>query len=165
MLGCLIVSGSSVHGILQARILQWVAISCSRGSSWPRYETHFFWVSSIGKWILYHLCGLGSQREDILKVLEGKEREVFQNKLYGESATKGDFFLIDMIALLYEPLYIFKIMFCFFKVMIFFILISSIYLKSSRWLTNWQATVDIVIFLNFMTLIGKKVGNCKAKIL
>ena len=28
--------GSSVHGILQARILNWVAISSSRGSSWPR---------------------------------------------------------------------------------------------------------------------------------
>ena len=28
--------GSSVHGISQARILEWVAISISRGSSWPR---------------------------------------------------------------------------------------------------------------------------------
>ena len=28
--------GSSVHGILRARILEWVAISFSRGSSWPR---------------------------------------------------------------------------------------------------------------------------------
>ena len=28
--------GSSVHGILQARILEWVAIPLSRGSSWPR---------------------------------------------------------------------------------------------------------------------------------
>ena len=28
--------GSSVHRILQARILEWVAISFSRGSSWPR---------------------------------------------------------------------------------------------------------------------------------
>ena len=32
--------GSSVHGILQARILQWVAISLSRGSSRPRDRTH-----------------------------------------------------------------------------------------------------------------------------
>ena len=31
--------GSSVHGILQARILEWVAISFSRGSSWPRNRT------------------------------------------------------------------------------------------------------------------------------
>ena len=28
--------GSSIHGILQARILEWVATSLSRGSSWPR---------------------------------------------------------------------------------------------------------------------------------
>ena len=31
--------GSSVPGILQARILEWVAISFSRGSSWPRDQT------------------------------------------------------------------------------------------------------------------------------
>ena len=34
--------GSSVYGIFQARILEWVAISFSRGSSWPRDRT---WVS------------------------------------------------------------------------------------------------------------------------
>ena len=31
--------GSSIHGILQARILEWVAISFSRGSSQPRDQT------------------------------------------------------------------------------------------------------------------------------
>ena len=31
--------GSSVHGILQARILAWVAIQFLRGSSWPRSQT------------------------------------------------------------------------------------------------------------------------------
>ena len=31
--------GSSLHGILQARVLEWVAISFSRGSSWPRDQT------------------------------------------------------------------------------------------------------------------------------
>ena len=39
--------GSSVHGILQARILEWVAIPFSRGSSWPRDQTHISWVSYI----------------------------------------------------------------------------------------------------------------------
>ena len=34
--------GSSVHGILQARILEWVTISFSRGSSPPRDQT---WIS------------------------------------------------------------------------------------------------------------------------
>ena len=32
--------GSSVHGILQARILGWVATPFSRGSSWPRDQAH-----------------------------------------------------------------------------------------------------------------------------
>ena len=36
--------GSSVHGILQARILEWVAISFSRENSWPGDRT---WVSEI----------------------------------------------------------------------------------------------------------------------
>ena len=31
--------GSSVHGIFQAIVLEWIAIFCSRGSSWPRYQT------------------------------------------------------------------------------------------------------------------------------
>ena len=32
-------ASSSVHGILQARILEWVAVSLSRGTSWPRDHT------------------------------------------------------------------------------------------------------------------------------
>ena len=32
-------SGSSVHGIFQARVLEWIAISFSRGSSRPRNRT------------------------------------------------------------------------------------------------------------------------------
>ena len=61
--------GSSVHGILQARILEWVAMPSSRGSSWPRDQTtstriagrffttespsqgtHFAGRSSLGHW-------------------------------------------------------------------------------------------------------------------
>ena len=46
--------GSSVNGIFQARILQWVAISSSRGSSPPRDRTRISCVSCIGRRILYH---------------------------------------------------------------------------------------------------------------
>ena len=46
--------GSSAHGISQARILEWVAISSSRGSSQPRDRTHVSCGSSSGKQILYH---------------------------------------------------------------------------------------------------------------
>ena len=46
--------GSSVHGILQARILEWVAISSSRGSSQPRDQTRVSCASCIGRQILCH---------------------------------------------------------------------------------------------------------------
>jgi len=36
---------SSVHGFLQARILEWVAIPFSRGSSWPRNQTQVSWIA------------------------------------------------------------------------------------------------------------------------
>ena len=46
--------GSSVHGILQARILEWIAMPSSRRSSWPRDETLLSCASCIGRQILYH---------------------------------------------------------------------------------------------------------------
>ena len=61
--------GSSVHGILQARILEWVAISFSRGSSRPRDRTQFSHIegrrfnlpgSPSLQAILYHLRYQGS---------------------------------------------------------------------------------------------------------
>ena len=45
---------SSVHGILQARILEWVAMPSSRGSSRPRDQIHVSCVSCNGRWVLYH---------------------------------------------------------------------------------------------------------------
>ena len=48
-------SGSCIHGIFQARVLEWIAISFPRGSSWPRNWTQ---VSHIaGR--LYHLSHQG----------------------------------------------------------------------------------------------------------
>ena len=55
---------SSVHGIFQARVLEWVAISFSRGSSWPRDRTqitriagrHFtVWTTREALPPIYHL--------------------------------------------------------------------------------------------------------------
>ena len=82
--------GSSIHGILQARVQEWVAISFSRGSSQPRDRTRVScipgrrfnrWatkgspygfpnpgikpecpVSCIGRWILYHQHHLWSPK-------------------------------------------------------------------------------------------------------
>ena len=48
--------GSSIHGVLQARILEWVTMPSSRGSSWPRDQTRvsciahrFFTIWAIRK--------------------------------------------------------------------------------------------------------------------
>ena len=50
----------SVHGILQARILEWVFMTSSRGSSWPRDLTGISYISCMGRWVLYHYHYLGS---------------------------------------------------------------------------------------------------------
>ena len=49
--------GSSVHGILQARVLKWVAIFFSRGSFRPRDQTR---VPCVGRRVLYHLTHQGN---------------------------------------------------------------------------------------------------------
>ena len=46
--------GPSVDGVFHARILKWVAISSSRGSSWPRDQTHISCISCMAREILYH---------------------------------------------------------------------------------------------------------------
>jgi len=55
--------GSSVHGILQARILEWVAISYSRGSFQPRAQTCFSYISCIARRILYQMCHLRETKQ------------------------------------------------------------------------------------------------------
>ena len=46
--------GSSAHGILQTRMLQWVAMLSSRGSSGLRDQTCVSYVSCIARWVLHH---------------------------------------------------------------------------------------------------------------
>ena len=69
--------GSSVYGISQERILEWIAISFSRGSSQPRGQTH---ISCIGRQVLYHRAIRETQGKRI-------ERNYF-NKTLRKSATK-----------------------------------------------------------------------------
>ena len=66
------VPGSSVHGILQARILEWVAISFSRGSSQPRDQNHISYVSCIG----YMLCGTCEKKK--------KKKSMRERELHGD---------------------------------------------------------------------------------
>ena len=59
--------GSSTHGILQARILEWVAISFSRGTFWPRDRTQHYRQNRILHYrqILYWLSYQGSPRRHV----------------------------------------------------------------------------------------------------
>ena len=50
--------GSSVHGILQAKILEWVTMFSSSGSFWPGDRT----LTCTGRKALYHWRHLGSHR-------------------------------------------------------------------------------------------------------
>ena len=50
----LVACQAPLSGILQARILELVTISSSRGFSWPRDQIRLSWVSWVGRWILYY---------------------------------------------------------------------------------------------------------------
>ena len=51
-MGCSLL-GSSAHGILQVRILEWVAMPSPRVSSWPKDQISVSYVSCIGRQVLY----------------------------------------------------------------------------------------------------------------
>ena len=59
----------SVHGIFQVRILEWVAMPSSRGSSWPMDWTHISCISYFGRWILYHWATWEAHRILVLSEL------------------------------------------------------------------------------------------------
>ena len=69
-------SRSSVHGILQARELEWVAISFSKGSSQPRDQTYLHC-----RQILYQLSHSGSSDNSAGK-------EIINQPLSGEKTVK-----------------------------------------------------------------------------
>ena len=74
--------GSSVHGILQARILQWVAMPSSRGSSQPKD-----WTTSLGSSCIADVfftaepLGMPSKRARHLKICFIKEDMTLKNNL------------------------------------------------------------------------------------
>ena len=46
--------GSSVHGILQARIVEWPVKYPSPGDLSPKTHTHVPYIPCIGRWVLHH---------------------------------------------------------------------------------------------------------------
>ena len=82
-------SGSSVHGIFQARILEQVAISFSRGSSWPRNWTQVFCIAgrfftsrATGEAHLYFsvISNLPKSPTQLCLTIKKKSTISFQNK-------------------------------------------------------------------------------------
>ena len=68
--------GSSVHGISQARILEWVAIPFSSGTSLPRGQTP---VSCLISCIAGEFFTTGTTREELLKIIWIYSEESLQN--------------------------------------------------------------------------------------
>ena len=71
--------GFSDKGISQARILEWVAISFSKGSSPPRDWIHISCISCIGKQILYHWATKKGLRNGTAESICHKENWVLKN--------------------------------------------------------------------------------------
>ena len=72
----------SVHGIFQARILEWVAIFYSRGSSQPSDWTHISCVSCICRQILYHWATCKKVNIGELKWLKVSDTTDIKKKCY-----------------------------------------------------------------------------------
>ena len=58
--------GSSVHGILQARILEWVVIPFPKRSSRFKSRTRILYVPCVGRWVLYHKRHLGGDAATVV---------------------------------------------------------------------------------------------------
>ena len=79
--GCKESDTASVYGIFQVTILEWVAISYSRGSSWSRDRTLVSCISCIGRQMVYQLRHLGchsvlgySQLINNIMIVSGEQR-------------------------------------------------------------------------------------------
>ena len=75
--------GSSVYWTSQAKTLEWVAISSSRGSSWPRDWTC---ISCIGRRVLYHWA----TREPICNIRLDESLSVSSKKVSSPFHSKGN---------------------------------------------------------------------------
>ena len=59
IMDCIALQAPLSKGILQTKILEWIAIRSSRGSSQPRDQTHDSYISWIGWWVFHHYHHLG----------------------------------------------------------------------------------------------------------
>ena len=94
-----------VHGILQARILEWVAIPFSRGSSQPRDQTQGLLYC---RWIIYQLRNKGSPRILEWVAYPFSSRSSWPRNCIGVSCIAGGFFTNWAIREASSPGYISK---------------------------------------------------------
>ena len=97
--------GSSVHGALQARILEWVAMPSSSGSSQPRVRTCISYVSCIGRWVLCHLYHLGSPWVQLK--MQGSSWRQRQNPFGKGIILRAEFIEEDESAQDFEPWWVY----------------------------------------------------------
>ena len=85
---------SSVHGIFLAKMLEWGAISYSRGSSWPRNQTHVSGISCIGRQIFLQLAPPGKPSDEAVSQIIGsfssETQSETRNLIWGVSKQKAD---------------------------------------------------------------------------
>ena len=67
-----------VHGVFQARLLEWFSISYSRWSSQPGDRTLLSYISRTGRWVLYHECHLWSLERTASCMQIGTKKGVHQ---------------------------------------------------------------------------------------
>ena len=72
--GFVVRQASSLHGILQEKIVEWVARPSSKGSSQPRGRTRDSCVSCIGRWVIYHQHHLGNPHSPLKGPLSYSKR-------------------------------------------------------------------------------------------
>ena len=125
--------GSSVHGIFRARLLEWVAISSSRGSSWPRDRTHISWAPAL------HSDSLGKPWSSF------RQWEFIVNDAW--------FTVYKVILSKYNPKNNYNrgfILKCF--IFLFFLVCNSLYLKFSLELFYFKLMVSLITCLLFFKM-------------
>ena len=83
-------SGSSIHGILQAGRLERIVTPSSKGSSQFRDQTRISFVSCTGRHVFYHQRHLGSPRKVHVSIIRTKKGVVDANREYHSAVNKGE---------------------------------------------------------------------------
>ena len=132
--------GSSVHGILQARILEWVAYPFSSRSSWPRNWTGVSCIASgsftswatrkAQGWVLGHWKYMGQvwRCSHPSRAQEGRQRT--RNRLHGKGKATGSKMLCSH-----------RLFFSFFSFFFFFLLKNGTNLHTQPVVTKARTTV------------------------